>query len=719
MKYSDIDTKNDEDYQQLIRRVINSNNNVHVRDSRDDSLLHYASLYNQLDVVINLRNAGASFNCNSFAHSPLHVSAENGSLDTLSYWLETCFEHELLATNSEGMNVFHLAATYSHTTAIKLLLSDGRLIPLLNNRNIYGKTPIDIIAANSLNEIREDILKLMGKDIFLSRYYGYPLENIDQTNIEEILADYLEQNSSDPSKILDFGNCCGWGFINQIYVSQGEEKANEYFEMLRETIRWSQNAQTSLSTSLKNKFQSREELMDTLINALVITHSNTIASNKTQLGITQFSRVEQYELIKDPNMARTLKRQFNFSTRFYTVTQLAEMFDIFRMFPETSIDVWTFEHAMSLYITPDRKLKFYDSVLFDQIPDFDDALSLSQFIFNFGYHNSSKIDLDFNAYIFKPNQSKLINSSAFDFTIPINSPNSFNSLHYAVFQRNIDKIKNIMLASPNFILQSDFHNRTPLDIALSLYDVDVIEALMKNITNDQYENLIEKFDFEVITRGTPDFIEFLLNKRLIFLNYNHQQQTLIQCAILNSNAELVKYLLEKGACLGEDNYFQGTSLMYALGYYLASNNSDKGNDFDDFKSENIYTSTHNKILSYLLKSNTIKINQKNSDGDTALIIAIQNNVIWQIVEKLLNVEKIDPNIQDKNGETALMHAVRQKSSKKIIQLLIKAGADLHLKNIYGKTIFELTQDQDFLLFLKSFRSKKGVFKTDSISLSAS
>lgn len=92
----------------------------------------------------------------------------------------------------------------------------------------------------------------------------------------------------------------------------------------------------------------------------------------------------------------------------------------------------------------------------------------------------------------------------------------------------------------------------------------------------------------------------------------------------------------------------------------------------------------------------IDINQKNSKGKTALIMAAGNRA-KDSIKLLLTLPGIDINAQDKNGNTALMKIIKEANkepkfwdyNKEIIKLLLEAGANIKLVNKEGKTASEL------------------------------
>ncbi len=145
----------------------------------------------------------------------------------------------------------------------------------------------------------------------------------------------------------------------------------------------------------------------------------------------------------------------------------------------------------------------------------------------------------------------------------------------------------------------------------------------------------------------------------------------LQMAILAKDADLLKALLDSGA---DPNltFFKGcTALTLALG---------------------IGEETSMPIVKVLLKAGA-KLELRNSDGETALLAALNANAPLSIV-KLLIDEKADVNAQFPTndtvfpGYTPLMMAIADKDAKEVINLLLKAGADVTIKDRKGKTVLD-------------------------------
>ena len=84
-----------------------------------------------------------------------------------------------------------------------------------------------------------------------------------------------------------------------------------------------------------------------------------------------------------------------------------------------------------------------------------------------------------------------------------------------------------------------------------------------------------------------------------------------------------------------------------------------------------------------LRSKTIDVNDRNQEGMTALMFAVENNSP-KIVQVLLNVGA-DANARDKQDMTVLMRAVMKKSSKEMVIMLLDDGADANARDKQGMT----------------------------------
>ncbi len=79
----------------------------------------------------------------------------------------------------------------------------------------------------------------------------------------------------------------------------------------------------------------------------------------------------------------------------------------------------------------------------------------------------------------------------------------------------------------------------------------------------------------------------------------------------------------------------------------------------------------------IVNNNSINVKETDSDGNTLLMIAVENGCLE--VTKLLVEIGININARNNHGETALELA-REKKHYKIVEYLIQQGADITINN---------------------------------------
>ena len=86
----------------------------------------------------------------------------------------------------------------------------------------------------------------------------------------------------------------------------------------------------------------------------------------------------------------------------------------------------------------------------------------------------------------------------------------------------------------------------------------------------------------------------------------------------------------------------------------------------------------------VIQKSTVDVNEKDENGDTALIRACRDGKIEE-VEKLLQHPDIDVNAQDRYESTALMHACENKREDIVTKLLEHPDININAQNIFGST----------------------------------
>jgi len=229
----------------------------------------------------------------------------------------------------------------------------------------------------------------------------------------------------------------------------------------------------------------------------------------------------------------------------------------------------------------------------------------------------------------------------------------------------------------------------------SLPQVEVRESVLDNaleelcecgfqdyITDDAFINLYalkKEFDSEdqnllhlAAENNLPKSLKMLIEKGLD-IDRKNENKTVLHFATEELNKSAIALLLEHNAAIDESDKVGATPLHYAVeGERTAI---DRRYD---------HLSDQIEIVHMLLKAKA-NPNKKDSDGNTALHIAIVTQSRFEIVKALLEA-KANPNTTNHEGETPLQLAIQAHSDPMIISLLLEKGAKVDLKS---KKLFPL------------------------------
>lgn len=241
--------------------------------------------------------------------------------------------------------------------------------------------------------------------------------------------------------------------------------------------------------------------------------------------------------------------------------------------------------------------------------------------------------------------------------------------------------------------------------------------------------------FEAVKKNNIYLIE-------LFLNHNADINIIDEfnenCLFKTHNIDVIKYLIDKGANVNQEDNFGNIPLSYCLwNLHLAKLYIDNGSDINKCNKGGdpllfiaLWEGKKN-VIDYLLNRSHLRINVKNKKGENALIWYSYFGYDIDIFEKLLskglninidsdngvnaliasiifsdrfklNVLKknyfyithilqrgIDVNHQDKLGNTALHYAVIRERPAELVALLLKYGARKDIRNKEGKTPLDI------------------------------
>ncbi|MGX9891821.1 ankyrin repeat domain-containing protein [Wolbachia endosymbiont (group B) of Eucosma cana] len=201
------------------------------------------------------------------------------------------------------------------------------------------------------------------------------------------------------------------------------------------------------------------------------------------------------------------------------------------------------------------------------------------------------------------------------------------------FQKAEEYIREGKTHTTNVINSKDRNGNSPLSIAVSKQDLEMMGFLIENGADVNIEDFFRVPPiYYAVTKGTTEMIELLIDKKASisgYFSYAGEKRTLVGWAIDENSPEKVEVLLKHGA----------------------SPNS-KFDFYDDSQ-------------------------------DSCLHAAIRRD--YKKIVELLVKYKADVNVQNERGETPIYLAISSKRPK-IIKLLYDNGADIdNVKNIRNET----------------------------------
>lgn len=265
-------------------------------------------------------------------------------------------------------------------------------------------------------------------------------------------------------------------------------------------------------------------------------------------------------------------------------------------------------------------------------------------------------------------------------------------------------------------------NSTPLTLATKYNHIDMVHFLISKGAK------LEFFTFNIlentIKNDNKDMLNLLMLYKIALNDLNNKKKSALSVAIENKKFELANILIDNGANINfrdvnnksilglaiesgnnelilrlvqrEANINDEDTYIY-LSNFIKSGNKDLLEVFFKYGSDiNVKVNDNNTLLMEALKysqeevaellivKDSSNINDKNKNGDTALMFAVSNKNLTPIIINKLIQKGSNINSENNQSETALILALKNEQYE-IARLLISNGADINVSDIDNNT----------------------------------
>jgi hypothetical protein len=186
-----------------------------------------------------------------------------------------------------------------------------------------------------------------------------------------------------------------------------------------------------------------------------------------------------------------------------------------------------------------------------------------------------------------------------------------------------------------------------------------------------------------------------------------EHQIPLTIAVANEEIDEIRNLIADGADVNAKEENKTTALFVAVEsgntaiVELLLNSGAKVNARDENKQTPLMQLDEDADhqLAELLIINGAKINLTDKEGNTALILATDNDVRIEVLKALIDAGA-DVNLTNNEGQSALMNAANQEKIESV-RMLLNAGAKVNLKNKDDETAWDLTSEEEIEALLVS------------------
>ena len=256
----------------------------------------------------------------------------------------------------------------------------------------------------------------------------------------------------------------------------------------------------------------------------------------------------------------------------------------------------------------------------------------------------------------------------------------------------LKKLKMLLGRKPNLNLQ-DQYGKTAVMLALAV-DIPTLEMLLNSGAS---VNVRDNDNQTALWYADVVIVDLLVNHGIEINAQDNYGRTALMDAVLFNKTDRVKVLLKHGADVTiNDDQYNMTAIVEShsnddIFRLLMRSGQVRGDDvlFLIMTSNYAYYKPKKVVgqMKILFYEEQVNINAVNTDGQTALMLAIQKEQqIWfdLILEQNPNIDQ-----QDNNGFTALMYVAQQNYAGYFAKMLLEHGASPSITSNAGKTALDI------------------------------
>lgn len=278
--------------------------------------------------------------------------------------------------------------------------------------------------------------------------------------------------------------------------------------------------------------------------------------------------------------------------------------------------------------------------------------------------------------------------------VPVDSRNAVGqtAAHVAASRGNLVVLKYLLGKDPSLVTATDRWEQTALHLAAEKGALDMVEYLVDDRDADvsRYNNLLSR-------------------------------NNVLHIAAEAGHLEVVKYLIERKMMDPDERNSEGRPAAFlAANYdhvhiieYLAEYTNANLTTIDDGDRNILFTSASSfngspRVPKYLLdrKNLLIDLNWKDSIGLTVTNFACRfPGRSIDLVKYFVDEKHADLDIGDYLGRTPLYHASHT-SNVRLVEYLLKRGADPTVKDVFGKTALDVATDSTIIQSIKESAGKR-------------